>query len=166
MRSGELVLPAGATFDPAKHLSPTDVVVDNIVNPSIMRIRLKSSKTDQTRAGIDLFVGRTHNLLCPIVAMLRYLALRGFQQGPLFRWSDGSPLTRPRLVDKIKALLSEAGVNPTITPAIPFKLEQQQLRQLMASRMLLFKCSVGGIAIHTLVIFELLGKIYHSSHDF
>ena len=113
MRSGELVLPAGATFDPAKHLSPTDVAVDNIANPSIMRIRLKSSKTDQTRAGIDLFVGRTHNPLCPVVAMLRYLALRGFQQGPLFRWSDGSPLTRPRLVDKIKALLSEAGVDPT-----------------------------------------------------
>ena len=43
--------------------------------------------------------------------MLRYLSLRGFSSGPLFCWKDGSPLTRPAFVDKVRSILQEAGVD-------------------------------------------------------
>ena len=97
MHSGELTVPSGTVFGPAKHLTPQDISVDDCQNPSAL---LKSSKMDHTRQGVDLFVGRTYNPLCPVVAMLRYLAVRGVDNGPLFRFQDGTPLTWS--VDKIK----------------------------------------------------------------
>ena len=113
MRSGELTVPSGTAFDPAKHLTPHDIYVDDCQNPSALRVHLKSTKTNHTRQGVDLFVGRTQNSLCPVVAMLRYLEVRGVDNGPLFQLQDGTPLTRSRLVDKVKATLQKAGVDPT-----------------------------------------------------
>ena len=109
MRSGELTVPGGVTFDPAIHLTPTDITVDNIRAPTMLKIHLKASKTDVTRQGIDLYVGQTKNSLCPVVAMLRYLVAQGMDEGPLFRLEDGTPLTRPRLVAKLKVVLQQAG---------------------------------------------------------
>ena len=39
-------------------------------------------------------IGCTGDDLCPVVATLAYLALRGGNQGPLFQFKDGSPLTQ------------------------------------------------------------------------
>ncbi len=72
-----------------------DVAVDCQQNPTTLRIRLNVSKTDQSRAEVELYIGRTYNTLCPMVAMLRYLSVRGVDNGPLFRLQDGSLLTRP-----------------------------------------------------------------------
>ena len=76
-------------------------------------MRLMSSKTDQTRVGMDIYVGRTHNELCPVVAMLCYLAVRGFDKGSLFQSKNGTPLTRQELVGKVKTALSQAGIDPS-----------------------------------------------------
>ena len=113
MRSGEITVPSGVSFDQSRHLTPRDISVDSMVSPSVLRVHLKSSKTDPTRRGVGLFIGRTFNSLCPVVAILRYLAIRGVDDGPLFQWQDGSPLTRQCLVDKLKVTLQKAGVDPT-----------------------------------------------------
>ena len=68
-----------------------------------MRIHLKHSKTDQERVGIDLYVGRTDNELCPVAAMLAYLVVRGQDDGPLFRLRDGRPLSREHLVRVLRS---------------------------------------------------------------
>ena len=47
-------------------------------------ISLKHSKTDQFGQGSKIYLGRTKNDLCPVAAILAYLALRGNIQGPLF----------------------------------------------------------------------------------
>ena len=73
LQSGELAVPEGSHFDPTIHLTPRDITVDNLQNPTMLKIRLKVSKTDQTRQGINLFVGRTWNSLFPVLALLRYL---------------------------------------------------------------------------------------------
>ena len=73
MRSGEITVPEGTYFNPEIHLTPKSV--DNVHNPAVLKIRLKVSKTDQAKQGIDLFVGRTCNSLCPVVAMMKYLAV-------------------------------------------------------------------------------------------
>ena len=57
LRSGEFTLPGGTAFDPDRHLSPADILVDNPGNPTTMRIHLRCSKMDQTHSGVDLFVG-------------------------------------------------------------------------------------------------------------
>ena len=65
----------------------------------------KQSKTDPFRRGIDLFMGRTGNDLCPVAALLAYLADRGAKKGPLFMFEDGRFLTRQRLVNCVRAAL-------------------------------------------------------------
>ena len=40
-----------------------------------------------------------------------YLVVRGSGAGPLFRFSDGRPLTRARFVEQVKKALMEAGVD-------------------------------------------------------
>ena len=85
--------------------------VDSPSNPTVLKIHLKYSKPDQSREGTDLYIGRTHNCLCLVVALLLYLAVRGMDQGPLFRWQDRTPLTRAVLADRLKWVLLRAGVD-------------------------------------------------------
>ena len=113
LRSGEMTVPSANSFDPSWHLTPMDVAVDSVQQPSLIQLSLKGSKTDQTRQGIKLFIGRTDNDLCPVAAMLAYLAVRGFDHGPLFQSEDGQPLTRPKLVSLLRATLTAAGIDPT-----------------------------------------------------
>ena len=112
LRSGEFTAPA-STFDPTWHLSPQDILVDIHATPSMLEIKIKGSKTDQTRRGVSLFVGRTHNCLCPVTAILAYLAVRGTSPGPLFLLKDGTTLTRQKLVKMVQSTLQLAGIDPS-----------------------------------------------------
>ena len=91
------------------HLSFGDVSVDNQESPRQLRVRLKASKTDPFRAGVDVFVGATGNDLCPVSAVLSFLVVRGAAPGPLFKFQDGTPLTRARLVVEVQKALEAAG---------------------------------------------------------
>ena len=44
--------------------------------------------------------------------MLAYLARRGQEAGPLFLGSDGTPLSKQRLVREVRAALEAGGVQP------------------------------------------------------
>ena len=113
LRSGEFTVPSASTFDPTWHLTPQDIAIDNSSNPTMVLVTIKGSKTDQTSQGICLVVGRTECELCPVSAILTYMAVRGQSSGPLFRYQDGSPLTSQKLVTALRQILAEAGVNPT-----------------------------------------------------
>ena len=77
--------------------------------PSMLRIHLRWSECDQVEEGVDVFVGRTKNELCPAVAVLSYLAVRGSSQGPLFIDTRQQPLTKPKSVAMIRTILAEVG---------------------------------------------------------
>ena len=111
LRAGEMTVPSDTSYDPAVHLSVKDVSVDDSVNPSIVCIKIKQSKTDPFRKGIDLFIGKTGSSLCPVSAILNYLCTRGMGDGPLFRYIDGRVLTRQRFVTAVKAGLDKAGID-------------------------------------------------------
>ena len=64
-------------YDPTSHLSYGDITVDNPTAPTIISIVIKKSKTDQGRKGVKVFIGKTSDDLCPVTALLSYLALRG-----------------------------------------------------------------------------------------
>ncbi len=112
LRSGELTVASDASFDPAMHFTFQDITVDDPSNPSLLKLRLKASKTDPFRKGVDIVVGVTKNKLCPVTAMLAYLALRGNGPGFLFRFQDGKLLTKSRFVDAVRAALFTAGLCP------------------------------------------------------
>ena len=111
MRAGEITIPSWDAYDPSAHLSFADIAVDDPSKPSLMEVRVKASKTDPFRKGVNLYMGRTNNDLCPITAMMAYLAIRGDGDGPLFRFQNGQPLTRERFVAKVREALSTSGID-------------------------------------------------------
>ena len=105
LRVGEMTVPSDDGYDPTVHLSMQDVAPDDPRNPSLLQIRVKQSKTDPSRKGISLYVGRTFSVLCQVAALLDYLVARGRAPGPLFKFSDGRPLTRSRFSVSVRAAL-------------------------------------------------------------
>ena len=108
LRPGELT--TNGSFDPTRHLSPQDLLVDSAAKPSWVRLKIKSSKTDQLAVGADVFLDRTADDLCPVGGLLVYVARRGVAEGPLFRFADGLPLSRALLVERLRPALKDAGL--------------------------------------------------------
>ena len=113
LRAGEITVPTNAGFDEGVHLTFNDISVDCTENPQVIRVRIKASKTDPFRVGVgaDIFIWRTDNDLCPVAAVLAFMALRGPGPGPFFCFRDGKPLTHSRLVAKLKESIQAVGVN-------------------------------------------------------
>lgn len=111
LRAGEFTVRTAADFDPSSSLMLEDVAVDKHDDPSMVRIRLKQSKTDPFRHGVDVFLGRTRADLCPVSALLAYIAVRPAVRGPLFVFGDGSFLSRDKLVTSVRTALQQAGMS-------------------------------------------------------
>ena len=108
-RSGEITVPSLTSFDSSRHLAWGDVAVDSLDNPQMLKIHLKTSKTDQLRRGADVYVGRTDCPICPITAVLHYMALRGSTAGSFFIFKDGTPLTKSIFTARVREALRSLG---------------------------------------------------------
>ena len=108
MRSGEFTC---SSLDSCSDctLMASDVAIDSRTNPQVLRILLRRSKTDPFGAGTYLHMGRTGTPLCPVSALLAYLAVRPPNPGPLFVFQDGTPLSRVQLVTHLRKALSQVG---------------------------------------------------------
>ena len=71
LRAGEFTV--NCACDPSFHLTVQELQVDAEANPSSLRVRIKSSKTDPFRQGCFIYLGRGQASLCPISAILTYL---------------------------------------------------------------------------------------------
>ncbi len=110
MRSGELTIPSTRGFNPYVHLTWQDVANDNTANSTVVKVCLKASQTDQLRQGCTLVVGRTGDKLCPVAAVLGFMAVVGRRLGPLFQYASGKPLTQAGFVVELKSALEQRGV--------------------------------------------------------
>ena len=108
--SGEITVPSRNAYNPKAHLSWGDVTVGSHSSPSIVRVHLKWMKCDQFGKGVDVFIGRTNDDICPVVALLTYMVQRRQQEVPFFRFRDGFPLTKAQFVTPFRAALEEVGV--------------------------------------------------------
>ena len=107
-RLGEILLTT-ANFDPKRHLAVGDVAVDSWQKPSLLRVHLKCSKTDQLRKGVDIY-GKTGDDICSVTAVLSFLAIRGQKPGTLFVCCDSTLCTKGRFIPKLWSGLQEAGL--------------------------------------------------------
>ena len=107
-RLGELV--ANSQLEGQNSLQFSNLAIDSVTSPSMLEIRLRHSKTDRFGAGVSIFLGRSFNDLCPVSAMLAFLAVRGGGDGPLFCNLDGSPLTKNRIISKVHLALQTLGL--------------------------------------------------------
>ena len=111
LRSGEATLTSGQEFDPEADLSEGDVALDDPANPTVIRVHIKASKTDPFQQGVFVYLGATGNDLCPVAAVSAYLAIRGREPGPFFRFASGAALTREALVKQLRSALSQFDVD-------------------------------------------------------
>ena len=109
LRAGEFTVPSRAAYDPSVHPSVEDVAIDSRAAPSIIRPWLKQSKTDPFRQGVDIHFGKTDLDLCPVTAVLAYLAIRGSSPRPLFLFHDGATLSRGCLVSEARGAFAASG---------------------------------------------------------
>lgn len=59
LRAGEATVPSLSAYDSSVHLSISDISIDSRVRPTSVAVRIKASKTDPFRAGVDVHLGRT-----------------------------------------------------------------------------------------------------------
>ncbi len=111
-RLGEITCPSPCNFDPRVHLTFEDVSVDNLENTRLISLRIKRSKTDQLRAGTTVSLARADGDLCPVAALLAYIAIRGERPGPLFILEDGRYLTQAILTQHLRQAISRIGLDP------------------------------------------------------
>ena len=110
LRSGEITAPSQSSYNPETHLSWGDVAVDDHNVPTMIRMTLKRSKTDQLGKGAEVFVGKAGCDICPVTATVAYMAARGNQPGPFFRFKDGKPLSKAKFTHRIRKVLQRAGM--------------------------------------------------------
>lgn len=122
LRTGEFTVPSPTAYDPQVHLSLADVSVDSHSAPSQICLRIKQSKTDPFREGVEVYLGVTGQDVCPVAALLSYLAVRSSTAGPLFILEDGTPLSRPVLVQQLHLALSRAGINHKLYNGHSFRI--------------------------------------------
>ena len=111
LRVGEFTCPSGDIFDTGVHLALADVSVDCPAAPNILFVRLKQLTTDQLRQAVTIVLGKSGQFpLCPLLAVLSYLVVRGRSTGPLFIWESGLFLTRENFVAAVRKALEMAGL--------------------------------------------------------
>ena len=109
-RLGELLPESATAFNPQTNLSWGDVAVDSQQSPKMVRIHLKKSKCDQFGAGVDVILGRTGQILCPVTALLTFIAVRGDSPGAFFLDSNACPVTKAWFVVQIRESLNRVGL--------------------------------------------------------
>ena len=105
LRSGEFTCQSWTAYKPYM-LSKDDIQIDNRENPTMLQVTLRQSKTDVFGVGVNIHVGKTGSYVCPVAALLAYMAIRPSTPGPLFLLECGIPLSRSVLVNRIRETLS------------------------------------------------------------
>ena len=59
------------------------IAVDNLVDPKQLQMNIKQSKTDTFSLGGKDWIGKTRGNICPVAAVLSYMALEAPREGPL-----------------------------------------------------------------------------------
>ena len=122
LRCSEFTVPSQVGYNPAIHLSFSDIAVDDYNNPSTVVVSIKQSKTDPLGKGTTITLGATQNTLCPIKALLPYLARRGSQPGPLFICENQHFLTQSAFRSHLMTLLDELGLDASCYNTHSFRI--------------------------------------------
>ena len=80
---------------------------------TVVQLTLRQSKTGVFGAGVTICLGRTGDILCPVLAQLAYLVIRPSTPGPLFP-QVRDLLSRQTLVATFCLTLSSAGLNVSL----------------------------------------------------
>jgi hypothetical protein len=111
MRCGEITVLNVSHFDAAVNLCISDIHLSN----DIATVYFKQSKTDPFRKGITIQLHKIDSLLCPYLALSKYLRIRRTLKShcngtePLFVTEDNYALQREFFISKIRHVLDLCG---------------------------------------------------------
>lgn len=112
LRIGEMTCPR--QFDSSVHLTKSDISFhpNGISSKSLhMSVKIKVSKTDPFRSAVTITIGANDSVFCPVMAMKNYLSKSTSLVGPLFQYSNGTPLSRSQFTKELRLFLSQGGYN-------------------------------------------------------
>ena len=107
LRSAEYCVSRTSVFVPADSMLVSDVSQVH----DLLSICIKSSKTDPFRKGYVLRLASIVSRFCPVRAFNKFLQFRLPASYPLFRFRDGSFLTRQRLSALIHSCFPRSNLN-------------------------------------------------------
>lgn len=110
-RWGETAVPSEAENDSSIHLNMADISINNADNLIVVKTKITASKKNQFRKGVDIFIGGTYNQLCPVEALMTYVAVRGQDDGLFFNFKDDWFLTKGRFVTSVWEALIAPGID-------------------------------------------------------
>ena len=110
MQVGKFTYPSMGAFT-SDRLSPRHIVVDSHTTSTHLTEDVRTSNTDPFKAGMTLLQGLTGDILCPVTAVLEFLAICPSSPGPLFLFKDDSALSCPSLVQVLHQALRTARVD-------------------------------------------------------
>ena len=119
LRAREFTVPSAEAYDPSVHLNLSDLALDNHSNPTMVQLRIKQSKTDPFRQGVNVYLGKTAT---PVDAIIRYTAVGSSDPGPIFITNAWTPPTRAYLVSNLKAALSREGLDNSLYNGHSFRI--------------------------------------------
>ncbi|CAC5378899.1 unnamed protein product [Mytilus coruscus] len=113
MRCGEFTVLKANQFDPSVNLCIGDIMF----HKDMIVLKLKQSKTDPFRKGIDIQLHKVQNQICPFKILVKYLQVReslnqNLPSDPLFISQNSLALERNYFINCIKQVLSICGFNP------------------------------------------------------
>ena len=116
LRAAEFTVPSQTKFNPSLHLTINDVSLRlSDSGTRFMSVMIKASKTDKTCKGYLVHIGCSGKQVCAVCAMSSYLASKYHKfgdSGPLYKFINGTVLTKPLFVTMTRTYLAMIGVNP------------------------------------------------------
>ena len=105
-RLGELLPETAKSFRPATDLAWGGIAVNNTANPQMVCVHLIKSECDQFGKGSDIILGRTGSLLCPVAALLGFMAMRGDGPRPFFLDLEHGPITKAWFTSEVRQIIN------------------------------------------------------------
>jgi len=105
LRDSGFTIPTEGAYNPSRHLSLSDTVINNRKRPRRLQLLLKRSKTDPFNHGVKVYIADT--LVCLIKEIFLYLGKRNKQLGPLFITKEGKGWTRAMFHAGLKSLIDD-----------------------------------------------------------
>ena len=101
LRSSEFCSPTRMTFHPDSTL----LVKGVLLSENVAILSIKVSKADPFRNGSQIRLAASSSSVCPFRALQKYLSFCHIPSSPLFKFSNGTFLTRQSLSSSMKSLL-------------------------------------------------------------
>lgn len=107
LRSGEIVKSQSSSHT----IQLQDLSISHSPPPLALNIQFKSFKHSLEPVSIT-YQPNSNEKYCPIIALLKYISLRGNQTGPLYISNNNRPLSRHTYASILKLSISSLGISP------------------------------------------------------